>query len=281
MKLTFRSEDFRGAQLKLPLKVATPSTVQWSWTMPEGARSFSIAFVTNVPAGVRFVHGTKIDGGSTPIVFPQPSASAKASTEIIQAVGPVLASQHSGRVELEGSGEVLISWEKPADAGGPKWPFRTAEASLKYCVTVCDTSELRVEEDRLQLEAEAAAAVREAKVAELRGKAAEAGTLASSLLGEGAALKEQAERQQAEVQKLLAAFEEQHKRVEAEQARLAAMLPPLDAARGTLEGLLARHEDTSARAQNAAAWQKLCGEECALFASGKWVFKGWKGGGVP
>lgn len=251
--LTFRSEEFRGAKLTLPLKVTTPSTFEWDWVMADGVETnFSIAFT-----------------------------SAEMSKQKLVVVGPVLASKHAGRAELEGVGEALIMWEQPAETGRQSWLFRGGDASLKYQIKMGSTSELRAEKERQQLVEAEKAAVLQAKVAELQNKAEEASQLSSLLRVQSAELSKNEEEQRLELDQHLAAYEEQKLRVEAENARLAELLPPLELARISFAEVKARHEDVTYRARDAEAWQRLHAEECEKYRSGEWVFMGWKGGGEP
>lgn len=277
--LTFRSEDFRGSQLKLPLKVTSPATLRWDFATDGSVTNFTVTYSPAPTEGVEFVCGLKVDG-KTPIVVAQPSDSADKEQQSLVVVGPLQTNKNAGMVELEGEGELIVSWTQPADPSR-SWFFRGEDASLKYHVTMESTSELRADEERQQRITAEREALRTAKIAELQSKAAEAAELVRSLSSETGALAKETEQWQGELECREATYEKQKLRVAAEQARLSELLPPVKEAQRELSELAARQEHASASMSNADAWQRLHIEECELYRSGKWVFMGWKGGGRP
>jgi len=261
-QFTASSQGLVCSRLALPFNVDGPSTVEWSWSSADPVE-FTVTFLP-LP-GQRYSLGEHVGTAWTdravPIAMAQPADPDQPQPEPEPLVLTSMSgSDDKGIAEVEGSGEVTISWHCPASSSMLSGLFGSADpdTEIKYALTVGATAAVhaRVEDERRRAAAEKAA--REAKVAALRAEAA-------ACEKDAAASAEDVKLHQAGIDELApkldqveAAFAEQQDRVEKELAKLEEMHAPLEELKAKLSVLeTSRNEAETLRREHLDSKQRL------------------------
>eukprot|EP00316_Scyphosphaera_apsteinii_P005874 CAMPEP_0119317752 /NCGR_PEP_ID=MMETSP1333-20130426/44195_1 /TAXON_ID=418940 /ORGANISM="Scyphosphaera apsteinii, Strain RCC1455" /LENGTH=275 /DNA_ID=CAMNT_0007323781 /DNA_START=18 /DNA_END=842 /DNA_ORIENTATION=+ len=275
MKIVLNSVASKlSTELSVPLRINEASLITWDWSVTNAPDAqFAVQFTPSKYCqpyhGKRCVVGTKV-GSDVPIVLEQTSSTDQVQQSKICLLGPLHSQSHSGKAEIEAHGDAELLW-----TGGPGDGLFTSAADVKYTVTIQEMAELRAEQEaheRIEAQKES---VRQAKIAELTGKAVSQQNVLLSL-------RAQSETYMATLLATTTMLEERQAQVEQQQARVAeetARLEKLQGVVAELEAELAQHErlhgELMTQSEVARSWNQLYLDEAEKFRSGEWVFKGW------
>jgi len=193
-----------------------------------------------------------------------------------------LSSGDKGSAEVEGCGEVCLSWNasEPTTSSMLSGFFGVshAETELKYEVRVDSTTGIRAAREAERAREATAARKRQAKMAELLVQAATLSTAADAALAVAAASRDNLIRMTPMLDEAQAAYAAQQERVETELAKLEAMHMPLESLRREVDEIRVVGEEQQQRASDYEAIRAMHLAEVRKYETGEWEFVGWKGG---
>lgn len=212
---TASSKGLVCSKLALPFNVDGASTVVWEWSTAAPV-NFSIIFSPRPGSGARFTLGEHMGTAwakrGVPVVMAQPLVGEPERKSEALVLRRVLAASDAGSAEVEGAGEISISWAceeaEPTMLSG-FFGVSDPDTELKYACHLGSTSHLRAEEEARHAKLAAAARVRQAKMAELLAKAEASGAAARAASADAAQHGERVKQAAPLLEEVEAAFAEQ------------------------------------------------------------------------
>jgi len=283
-RFTASSKGLVCSQLALPFAVDEPCTLTWDWSTFTPMQ-FTVKFTPTRGKALRYTlaeHvGTAWAERGVPVVMAQPVTDAPEAAAPPVVIRSLRGDCDRGTAEVEGSGELVLSWSFDGMASsmfGGFFGVSHPGTELQYEVTVDSTADLRATAEA-EL-ARQATAVRnlQAKTAELLSLAESDGSSAEAAVAEAEANRQALERILPELTGAEEAFAAQNARVEAELAKLEAMQAPLEELKRAAAAAEAARDAAHQRAVDCGAMRAMHLEELKKYQTGEWEFMGWKGG---